>query len=372
MKVLSNREIYVLLKLLKGKELEKGSIINIEIDKNFTLEEIKHIQEEISLAENKVPDEIFSIENTYKKILKSEIHIGYKVSIIDIEALTNYSLKYVKALAKNELSGLSERENLTALINEFYSTIKDVPNVDNYIIEDLKYMPVVLLTYLNDLVELKGITNNRYDWRSELQDNGKLCDGLSVSFASNNGVTEIKVVTAFKREKLLEYLQKLEASESDEITVEDSITLPFPTMTENSTGRKPKNKTPKKKKYHPIYHMKPQQWKIFMCMLKQVKESNPKYAILEISQKHFINNSIFENKNGQQDTAISRFNSDYNRIKNNSKNDIEDLLAPKIDDTRYYQYNVAKFVNFCHIINNNQYLSPEFHKFERFISQIVE
>ena len=47
MEVLSNKQIYILLKILNDKKLQDGSISYIEVDKTFTLEELEHIKQEI-------------------------------------------------------------------------------------------------------------------------------------------------------------------------------------------------------------------------------------------------------------------------------------------------------------------------------------
>ena len=66
MEVLSNKEIYVLLKILNDKKVKEGSSSIIEVDKNFSLKELEHIQKEVALAENKGTKEVLMIKNTYK------------------------------------------------------------------------------------------------------------------------------------------------------------------------------------------------------------------------------------------------------------------------------------------------------------------
>ena len=43
MEVLSNKQIYILLKILNDKKLQDGSANHIEFDKNFILKDFEHI-----------------------------------------------------------------------------------------------------------------------------------------------------------------------------------------------------------------------------------------------------------------------------------------------------------------------------------------
>ena len=123
MKALSNKEIYVLLKLLIDKQA------NLELDKHFSLREIERIQQEISITENKSPQEVFTIENLSKRMYGMKIQTGYRVSSVDRDSIIDYSSKYVEALIKNDLTGLTDSNKLSVLIEEFSSTIKDKSNL---------------------------------------------------------------------------------------------------------------------------------------------------------------------------------------------------------------------------------------------------
>ncbi len=156
MKTLSNKEIYVLLKLLNDKQA------NLELDKHFSLSEIERIQQEISITENKSPQEVFTIENLSKRMYGMEIQTGYRVSSVDRDSIIDYSNKYVEALIKNDLTGLADNNKLSVLIEEFSSTIKDKSNLTEYCFSELKYMPVALYLYTKELINITCITHNKY------------------------------------------------------------------------------------------------------------------------------------------------------------------------------------------------------------------
>ena len=130
MEVLSNKEIYVLLKILNDKKVKEGSFSIIEVDKNFSLKELEHIQKEVALAENKGAEEVLTIENTYKNMFGQSFHSGYKLNIVSIEAISNYAVEYVQALAQDNLSGLSDENKLSLLMEEFYSSAKNTSDYD--------------------------------------------------------------------------------------------------------------------------------------------------------------------------------------------------------------------------------------------------
>lgn len=173
MEVLSNKEIYVLLKLLNDKQA------NVEFDKHFSLSEIKRIQQEISITENKSPQEVFTIENLSKRMYGMEIQTGYRVSSVDRDSIIDYSNKYVEALIKNDLTGLTDSNTLSVLIEEFSSTIKEKSNLTEYKLNELRYIPVVLFAYTNQLIKIKSIIHNKYRiTTNDIIGNGALCDDL--------------------------------------------------------------------------------------------------------------------------------------------------------------------------------------------------
>ena len=174
MKALSNKEIYLLLKLLNDKQA------NLELDKHFSLSEIERIQKEISITENKSPQEVFTIENLSKRMYGMEIQTGYRVSSVDRDSIIDYSSKYVEALMKNDLTGLTDSNKLSVLIEEFSSTIKDKSNLTEYKLNELRYIPVVLFAYTNQLIKIKSIIHNKYKLSTnDIIGNGALFDDVS-------------------------------------------------------------------------------------------------------------------------------------------------------------------------------------------------
>ena len=174
MKALSNKEIYLLLKLLNDKQA------NLELDKHFSLSEIERIQQEISITENKSPQEVFTIENLSKRMYGMKIQTGYRVSSVDRDSIIDYSSKYVEALIKNDLTGLTDSNKLSVLIEEFSSTIKDKSNLTEYKLNELRYIPVVLFAYTNQLIKIKSIIHNKYKLSTnDIIGNGALFDDVS-------------------------------------------------------------------------------------------------------------------------------------------------------------------------------------------------
>ena len=162
MKVLSNKEIYALLKILNSKKSKSDSKFAIEFDKHFDLSELKHLQDEINLAEHKSVDEILTIDTICINAYGQEILTGYKVTITDIKSIISYSKKYIEALETNNLVGLSDTNKLSALAEDLRADITNKTNIENYSFTELKYMPVVLYAYVNELLELKSITSSKY------------------------------------------------------------------------------------------------------------------------------------------------------------------------------------------------------------------
>ena len=128
-----------MLKILNDKKVKDGSSSIIEVDKNFSLKELEHIQNEVALAENKVPEEILTIENTYKSMFGQNFHSGYKLNIVSIEAVTNYAVEYVQALAQDDLSGLTDENKLSMLYNHITNPKIDDDNNNTLFEEFQKY-----------------------------------------------------------------------------------------------------------------------------------------------------------------------------------------------------------------------------------------
>jgi hypothetical protein len=117
------------------------------------------------------------------------------------------------------------------------------------------------------------------------------------------------------------------------------------------------------------YHMQPQQWKMFLCLLKVALEApKTRQNVAEISKEYLIKNGVITS-NKTIDTAKTRFNQKYNIIMGNKEH--EDLIYPKVSDNRYYEFNVSKVVNLRNIIKENDYLLGEYEKHKSFLKQIV-
>ena len=368
MEVLSNKQIYILLKILNDKKLQDGSANHIEFDKNFILKDFEHIQEQICTVESKTSDEIFTIEQTYMKMMGKDIHSGYKLSISDLDIIFDYANKYVEALIDESLTGLTPENNLSALLSEFYSTSNNT-SLDNCTVENVKYMPVVLFAYMNNLIELKSITNRKYDLRKELS-------GVSLKDAAFNEAVD-NVLDMIMRMNAIELFQNIleytESCNSDKLKFLQYLKSFINTFgKEKSTAEKPKKTSSVIKQRH---HMKPQQWKIFFCLKKTMDKHNTYNGELEIPKKSFITLGIFGEDCGQQDTAISRFNSDYNNILNNKKEDSEKIIWTKISNTEYYLFSATRVMRLYNFITNekredssNKQLFEEYQKYKHFLN----
>lgn len=366
MEVLSNKEIYVLLKILNNKKLKKGSSSTIEVDKNFSLEELEHLRQEIALTENKTPEEILTIENTYKSMFRMNIHFGYKLNIISFQSFLNYAYKYVQELTQGSLHGLTDDNSLSKLVNEFYSNIKKSSNLDYYVTREMKYMPVILSAYTSNLVELKTITNTKYNIRNSLNED-ILCEGLSYTKSSNDTV---KITVELNIADFCQKMAECLSSNKQEISIDISSFFSNATIINKEKLKKPSKKAPNLQKDK--YHLQAKQWKLFFCLLKVVKEAIKEQEVAQISKKHLVLNMALADSNGAQDTAKTRFNEAYNKIKGNKEGEYEDLIYPKISDTRYYEFNVSKFKNFHKIVTNNEYLVEEYKKNMSYFNQIVD
>ena len=367
MEVLSNKEIYVLLKILNNKRIQSGSLSFIEIDKYFTVNELTHLQQEISIYEGKDTDDILTIENTYRSMFGENLHSGYKLHVINFQSVVNYAHRYVQKLAQGNLSGLTDENSLSKLVNEFYSATKDSTNLDYYITNEMKYMPVILSAYTSNLVELKTITNTKYDIRRDLSED-ILFDDLSFTKSLNDTV---KITIEMNMTDFCQRIADCISSNKQEISIDISSIFGNATIINKEKLKKPSRKTPNPRKS--TYHMQPKQWRLFLCLLKIANEKvKAKLSIAEVSKEHLIRNGALTDTKQAQDTAKTRFNDIYNKIKQNKEGEYEDLIYPKVSDTRYYEFNVSKVINLYKTIMNNEYLSEEYQKHRFFLAQIID
>ncbi len=367
MEVLSNKEIYVLLKILNDKKLKKGSSTVIEVDKNFSLNELEHIRQEIALVESKTPEEILTIENTYKSMFRMNIHFGYKLNIINFQSFLNYAHKYVQELTQGSLHGLTDDNNLSKLVNEFYSNIKDSSNLDYYVTREMKYMPVILSAYTSNLVELKTITNTKYNIRSGLNED-ILCDDLSFTKSSNDTV---KITVELNIADFCQRMSECLSSNKQEISIDISSFFGNATIINKEELKKPSKRVlPNKKKEK--YHMMPQQWKMLFCLLKRANEIRSCNGEGEIAKQIFVKNGIFTGKNLDGDTPVSRFNDDYNRIMGHKEKEEEMILYSKISDSNYFMFSLSKLRSFYNVIQKNDKLLEEYTKNRHFVAQIID
>lgn len=210
MEVLSNKEIYVLLKILKEKN-------NVKLDKNFTQKELEHLQSEICNAENKTPAEVLTIENTYKNMLGMSLHDGYKITISDFDFIVEYANKYIELLIDGNLIGITEDNNICQLFKDYYSKFNNSADIDlnDYIVDEIKYAPIVLFAHLNKLIDLKSITNQKYDLRKDLYQDS-LMNNIKFNESMDNTLKiamEMKGIELFKNYN--DYLNTCDAEKKD-------------------------------------------------------------------------------------------------------------------------------------------------------------
>lgn len=162
MDILSNKEIYVLLKILNDTKVKNRTITSIELDKHFEFYELKHLQAEINLAEHKTNDTILAINAIFVRAYGQEILTGHKITIIDFDAIFAYSHKYIKALVDDNLTDLSDINKLSTLLKDFHTNLTDKSGLSNFSFTELKYMPIILFAFINELLDLKSIANSKY------------------------------------------------------------------------------------------------------------------------------------------------------------------------------------------------------------------
>lgn len=367
MEVLSNKEIYVLLKILNDKKVKDGSSSTIEIDKNFSLKELEHIQQEVALAENKTTDEVLTIENTYKNMFGQSFHSGYKLNIIDFHSLIIYAKQYIENLIQENLTGYTSNDSLSTLIQDFYTITKDTSNLDDYTTNEIKYMPVVLFAYLDGLIELKSLAVRKYDLRRDLNTDIMRDDIFNQAMDDTLGLM-MRMNACELFQNLDEYINTCDPDKKKFLGSIQSFVNTFSKKKAN-VEKPPKTAAAKKARNH----MKPQQWKMFICLKKEVDKQQTTSGTIDIPKKLFTTLGILEKNSGSQETAISRLCSDYNRIMGNPKNDAEKIIWTKVSDTNYYQFSASKVISLYNYINNpkrndNDILFEEFQKYKHFIN----
>lgn len=367
MEVLSNKEIYVLLKILNDKKVKNGDSSTIEVDKNFALKELEHIQNEIALSENKIPEEVLTIENTYKNMFGQSFHSGYKLNIIDFQSFISYAKQYIENLIQENLTGYTSNDSLSTLMQEFCTISKNTSSLDDYIINDIKYMPVILFAYLNGLIELKSLAVRKYDLRRDLNIDIMRNDIFNQAMDDTLGL----MMRMNACELFQNFDEYINTCDTDKKKFLESIQGFVNTFSKKKTNFKKPQKTAEVKKAR--NHMKPQQWKMFICLKREVDKQQATSGTIDIPKKLFTTLGILEKNSGSQDTAISRLCSDYNRIMGIPKNDAEKIIWTKVSDTNYYQFSVSKVISLYNYINNpkrndNDILFEEFQKYKHFIN----
>ena len=368
MEVLSNKEIYVLLKILNDKKVKEGSSSTIEVDKNFSLKELEHLQQEISLTEGKAPEEVFTIENAYINMLGQSILAGYKLNIENTLSFKNYAQKYIEALIQEDLTGDTPIDSLSVLMNDFYSATNGSPDLDYLTINDIKYMPVVLFAYVNNLVELKSLSVRKYDLRGDLNKDILRDDVFNQTMDDTLGL----MMRMNACELFQNFDEYINTCDSDKKKFLESIQGFVNTFSKKkANAEKPKKTADVIKSRN---HMKPQQWKIFISLKKEIDKRQISNGTIDIPKDMFIMLGIFGKESGQQDTAISRFNSDYNKIMKIPKKEAEKVIWTKVSDTNWYQFSASKITSLYNRItepkrdDDNNTLFEEFQKYKHFLN----
>ena len=331
MEVLSNKEIYVLLKILNDKKVKEGSSSIIEVDKNFSLKELEHIQNEVALAENKAPEEVLTIENTYKNMFGQSFHSGYKLNIVSIEAISNYAVEYVQALAQDNLSGLSDENKLSLLMEEFYSSAKNTSDYDNFVVDKIKYMPVVLFAYINDLVKLKTITNKKYDLRRDLHQDC-LMENPAFNEAMDNLLDIVATMNTF--EFMSNYNDYFNSVDSDRQANLENMRGFISSIISMQFGKKTKSDSSRGNHSAKPTSLSEQQWMIWFCIDWYIQHSNvkPSDFTIMMNSRLFEINKVSKDYKKPSDKVISEFNKKIWDIIKEPREEKERLIVPQKND----------------------------------------
>lgn len=157
-----------MLKILSNKRLLSGSSPIFQVDNTFTKQELEHLQQEISSVNNKSPNKILKIKESSTK--RIAVPSSYNITIIDAESIINYANQYVDAYVNNTINGIASNTEFKSLIKEFYFSLYKENNFKNYIEKDLKYMPVILFAYINNLIEINSLNIDTCNYNTTQDD----------------------------------------------------------------------------------------------------------------------------------------------------------------------------------------------------------
>lgn len=160
MNVLSNNEIYILLKFVSNKDLMNSTTSMCKFDSSFSKKEFEHLKNEMSISEKVSTDEIFQIKETKIKSRGINCSKCCNIRVFKPDLILNYATKYANAFAMGMLTGIKATQNFSNLIKEFYLLTRNEPNFNNILAKDLKYMPVILFAYINKLIDFESRFND--------------------------------------------------------------------------------------------------------------------------------------------------------------------------------------------------------------------
>lgn len=311
MNILSNKEIYVLLKILNNAKVKNGNVTSVELDKHFELHELKHLQEEINLAEHKLNDTILAIDTVFVRAYGQEILTGHKITIIDIDAIVDFSHKYIEALTEDNLTGLSNTNRFSTLIKDFYTSLTDKSDISNFSFTELKYMPIVLFAYINELLDLKSIANSKYRLTNrDLYANEEYFDTLptkvqTFSFKVSADITKLDDILTSRLNDLQNLFNKL--SQSNGI-----ISSEYKTNTRLIQHSDNKNKNDSDKSRE---HFSPTSQMLYNYIKKYAPLHGYIVESIEIcpEQDEQYTSKMFNNKTNRNQ-AVTRLNKEYKEI----------------------------------------------------------
>lgn len=181
--VLSNNEIYILLKLIANKDLMNGLTSICKLSSRYSIKEFEHLNKEIALSEGVSTNDIMQIRGGTLKHRRTTSSNNYNLRIFKANLILSYATKYSTALAKCEIAGINQNSSFTELIKEFYLLTKTESDFNNIVSTDLKYMPAILFAYINNLISL----DFRYENSEELENNilSDNLTSLSIQFRAN-------------------------------------------------------------------------------------------------------------------------------------------------------------------------------------------
>ncbi len=243
MNIISNKEIYILLKILTNKRLLRGSTPVFQVDNIFTKQELEHLQQEISSVNNKSPNKILKIKETLTK--RIAVPSLYNITIIDAQAIINYANQYIDAWVNNTINGISSNNEFKSLIKEFYFSLSNENNFKNYIEKDLKHMPVILWAYINKIIEINSLNIDASNYNT-LQDDIFLDSPVFLKLAHNGMSSETKLSIGIDASQLSELMVTIGIGTQQE---EISADLLFEAITKIKSQRQSSSETHDKNYY---------------------------------------------------------------------------------------------------------------------------